>query len=255
MPSPACCGAPPAASTPTLQTGTASGGGSKRAERRQYGAEAGRSSSHAPPVTTPRVITPLPRGSASLPAPPPRAARQCGEAGGQQRSAPLGSALRHAAGPPPPAALLPPPPAAAASSLGAGRRRYGAEGLGGCGEKLFFGGGRDVPLAVLAKVRSRLAALSAAASWLRVLVRVSYGALWGGGRRTPVAASRVGSGAAAALPPGDSVLFCYVIPSSCSVSSCFSLAIHKNQTSPIPVRDTAGCRVPPGRTGSPSGWV
>lgn len=255
MPSPACCGAPPAASTPTLQTGTASGGGSKRAERRQYGAEAGRSSSHAPPVTTPRVITPLPRGSASLPAPPPRAARQCGEAGGQQRSAPLGSALRHGAGPPPPAALLPPPPAAAASSLGAGRRRYGAEGLGGCGEKLFFGGGRDVPLAVLAKVRCRLAALSAAASWLRVLVRVSYGALWGGGRRTPVAASRVGSGAAAALPPGDSVLFCYVIPSSCSVSSCFSLAIHKNQTSPIPVRDTAGCRVPPGRTGSPSGWV
>ena len=176
MPSAARCGAPPAARKPPLQTGTGIGG---------WFAGLRPAAAHRTLRPRPR---PLQRGPAhrrvAPPTSPPRRRGQPGsvarQAGGQQRSAPLGSVLRHAAGPPLLPAL-PPPPAAAAPSLGAGRRRYGAGGLGGSGEKLFFGEGeKDVPLAVLAKVRCGLAALSTATSWSRVSVRVSCGALgWG----------------------------------------------------------------------------
>lgn len=78
-------GLPLLPANPLCRLERGSGVGSERAERRRRGAEAGRSSSHAPSAAPPPPAwpRPSPRGPAHLPAPPPRAARQCGEAGGR----------------------------------------------------------------------------------------------------------------------------------------------------------------------------
>lgn len=228
-----------------------SGVGSVRAERRRRGAEAGRSSSqlsvrgHAPYRVAPPPAPPRRRGQ------PGSVARRAGS------SAVLRWALRSAM---PPARrllllflllLLPLHRRWALAAAGTG-----LEGSGSAGRSCFLGRGEGRTFGCAGKSSLPFGWLSAAASWPRVSVRVSCWSALGWGASDPHSCTpRRERGGRGFLHSYQTILFSSVIPSSYSISSCFFLAIHKNQTGPVPVHDTAGCRVPPGQTGSPSGRV